>query len=84
MARGWESKSVESQIETAQNSQSDRSQELSTENRMLEREKQGLLLSRAYIQQQLQSSSNTRYTETLRRALEEINARLGNFQSKVG
>lgn len=76
MARGWESKSVESQMESARESHGDGSQELSKNEKILAREKQNLLLSRAYIQQQMKASANTRYSETLRRALEEIERKL--------
>jgi len=76
MARGWESKSVESQMESAQGSRNGESRELSSDDKALQREKQSLLLSRAYIQQQIQSSGNTRYIETLQRALEDIEAKL--------
>jgi hypothetical protein len=83
MARGWESKSVESQMESARENYSDGSQELSTDEKTLAREKQNLLLSRAYIQQQIKASGNTRYSETLRRALEEIESKLANLQRGV-
>ena len=79
MARGWESKSVESQMESARASHSDGSQELSIDDKKLARERQNLLLSRAYIQQQISSSSNSRYTETLRRALAEIDGKLAKL-----
>lgn len=79
MARGWESKSVESQIESAQQSRETASRRRSQSDKELEREKQNLLLSRAYIRQQMDSSSNGRYTETLRQAMEEIDRKLGEL-----
>lgn len=79
MARGWESKSVESQMDSAQESRKIEPQRLSTGDKKLERERQNLLLSRAYVQQQLESSTNTRYAETLRKALEEIDRKLADL-----
>jgi hypothetical protein len=80
MARGWESKSIESQMESARESHTDGPQELSINDKKLARERQNLLLSRAYIGQQMRSSSNSRYTESLRRALEEIDGKLAKLQ----
>lgn len=76
MARGWESKSVESQMESAGEARNLQPQELAKDDKKVERERQNLLLSRAYILQQMQSSANSRYTETLRKALEEIDGKL--------
>jgi hypothetical protein len=79
MARGWESKSVESQIDGAQQSRHAEPRQLSNDDKELEREKQNLLLSRAYICQQMESSANGRYTETLRKSLEEIDRKLAEL-----
>lgn len=79
MARGWESKSVESQIDSAQQSRNAEPRQLSKDDRELEREKQNLLLSRAYIRQQMESSANGRYTETLRKSMEEIERKLAEL-----
>lgn len=84
MARGWESKSVESQVESAQ---SDGDRRNHTENdgnsanqKNIERERQGLLLSRAYLLNRIESSTNDRYTESLRQALAEIDQKLGQLK----
>ncbi len=77
MARGWESKSVESQIESSDHKPTAPGQELSPEERNRERQHQTLLLSRAYVLQQIDSSTNDRYTASLRRALQEIEEKLG-------
>jgi hypothetical protein len=42
----------------------------------LERERQGLMLSRAYVLKQIESSSNERYTQSLRQALEDIDQKI--------
>jgi ribosomal protein L20 len=79
MARGWESKQVEAQIESAREAQHVGSAERSTDGQQRERERQTLLLSRAYIQRQIESSANSRYTEALNKALEEIDRKLATL-----
>ena len=80
MARGWESKSVESQIESAekrlaatQSQKADKSKEDGA------RERQGLVLSRAYVLHQIESSSNERYIESLRKALADLDQKLAQL-----
>jgi len=80
MARGWESKSVESQIESAENrTAGTQSQKSDTNEKNGERERQGLLLSRAYVLHQIESSSNERYTESLRKALSDLDQKLAEL-----
>ena len=81
MARGWESKQVESQMEDGREKQPVTGDAKSAD-KEAEREKQNLLLSRSYIQHQIESSSNNRYTESLNKALEEIERKLAGFSSK--
>ncbi len=80
MARGWESKSVESQIESAKDGGSQSSLGPATESaKKTARERQGLLLSRAYVLHQIEASSNERYTESLRQALRDIDDKLAQL-----
>ena len=80
MARGWESKSVESQMESAQDGASQSSRQAATEDaKKAQRERQGLLLSRTYVLRQIESSSNERYTQSLRQALSEIERKLARL-----
>jgi hypothetical protein len=81
MARGWESKSIESQIESAREDQSQQGAERSEKEKLVIREQQNLLLSRSYVQRQLDSASNERYAHSLRQALAEIDQKLSNLQS---
>lgn len=83
MARGWESKSVESQIESAnsQNGQSPAGNGAEEGQKKIERERQGLLLSRAYILQRIESSTSERYTASLRQALAEIDLKLAQLKT---
>jgi ribosomal protein L20 len=79
MARGWESKQVEAQIESARETQRGPSDERSAAGQQRQREKQTLLLSRACIQHRIESSGNSRYTESLNKALEEIDRKLAEL-----
>ena len=80
MARGWESKSVESQIESAQSRPAEQPQErASKEAKDGAREREGLVLSRAYVLHQIESSSNDRYTASLRKALAELDRKIAQL-----
>jgi hypothetical protein len=81
MARGWESKSVEAQMDSAREAKGTGQNELSKDEKKLERERQKLLLSRKYIQHQMESSSNSRYTDSLRTAMQEIDHKLSELAS---
>jgi len=82
MARGWESKSVESQMESASNDKGGSAPQLSPDEKNRKREQQSLLLSRAYLMQKINSSTSSRYTESLQEALKEIDARLAAINSR--
>jgi hypothetical protein len=80
MARGWESKSVESQMESALNDAGQPSPGPASESaKKIQRERQGLLLSRAYVLRQMESSSNERYTQSLRQALSDLDRKLAEL-----
>ncbi|MFZ0706733.1 MAG: hypothetical protein WAM71_14090 [Candidatus Korobacteraceae bacterium] len=81
MARGWESKSVEAQIEDDKSTSPDQTflKQVSPEEVHRKSRKANLHLSRQRILQQLESSTNERYTEMLRRSLEELDGQLGSF-----
>jgi len=76
MARGWESKSVESQQEEAGQTQVPDRARLTPEQQLLQRQKEGLMLSRKHILEQLNATQNPRYQELLRNSLAELDARL--------
>jgi hypothetical protein len=77
MARGWESKAVESQIESAQaeNSRSRRVQ-LSPEQLSRQRERESIELSRTRVLQDLASAVNPKYRELLQKSLQYLNEKL--------
>jgi hypothetical protein len=74
MARGWESKAVEAQIEAAaeQPGNGRNPPEAADTNR----KKESLLLSRKRVVQQLENSSNPRYKQMMEAALAELDAQL--------
>src|SRR5215472_1624903 len=80
MARGWESKSVESQMESAKDEPAANPRQPLTENdKRIQRERQNLVLSRSYVLRQIESSSNERYTESLRTALSDIDKKIAEL-----
>ena len=78
MARGWESKSVEAQIEDNKSNSSNQGSKPSLSQEEIHRKSQraNLQLSRQRILQQLESSTNERYSEMLRHSLAELDAQL--------
>ncbi|HXN18085.1 MAG TPA: hypothetical protein VN875_07135 [Candidatus Binatus sp.] len=83
MARGWESKAVEGQVQEFESKES-RTQKLQLSREQLEirRQIEILLLSRARVEKELQSSENPRYREQLNSALKDLDARLAKLESK--
>jgi len=77
MARGWESKSVEAQMEESAAPTPAKSKAQITPEELRRRQKKAdLMLSRRRIEQQLAESTNERYSELLARTLEELNAQI--------
>jgi len=79
MARGWESKSIESQQDLARDEQNSHRQPLSEQGKKALREREGLLLSRARVIKQMEASTNERYTKVLREALKELEQKLASL-----
>lgn len=75
MARGWESKSVEQQQEEASSAKI-RATHLSPEEAAARTRRQGLLLSRQRVLQQLEAASNPRHRQMLEAALADLDAQL--------
>jgi hypothetical protein len=84
MARGWESKSVEDQVQQSESeasapvkeSKDKQKRQLTAAQIEAHRRREVLILSRVRVQQSLKASSNPRYTEQLNRALADIEAQL--------
>ena len=78
MARGWESKSVEAQIDMAEtrNSSAKSKTTMKTADLELVRKRETLLLSRTRVMRELDSAQNPRYKGMLNKALADLNAQL--------
>jgi hypothetical protein len=80
MARGWESKAVEAQIEESTYKPSTyQDSNISPQERQVFIKKQDLLLSRKRIVQQIDESSSERYSDLLRRTLADLDAQISDF-----
>ena len=81
MARGWESKSVESQIESAESRRAEAAAvRLSNEEIGRRRERESLQLSRTRVQRDLASVTNPRYRESLEAALRHLDEKIAGLQ----
>jgi len=82
MARGWESKSVEAQQEQAAEKTTLRPR-LTLEEQEQQRQREGILLSRKRLVEQLSSAQNPRYQKLLKDALRELDERLASIPSTI-
>ena len=81
MARGWESKSVEAQIESAASKKpAHRETKLSPEQIQTTRDRENLELSRTRVQRELAGSTNPRYQEILRKGLADLEAKITQLE----
>ena len=82
MARGWESKSVEEQIDMAEPRRRKRIVPVKpqpVDAFDLIRKRESLLLSRTRVMQELNSAQNPRYRELLGKALADLDANLAKL-----
>jgi hypothetical protein len=81
MARGWESKAVEGQVQEFESKESrTQKRQLSQDQKEIRRKIEILLLSRARVEKELQSSENPRYREQLNRALIDLDAQIAKLK----
>lgn len=82
MARGWESKSVEAQIEESTSSTpvSERPAQSAQEVQAKMR-KAALMLSRRRVMQELKNGANDRYSELLQRTLVDLDSQIAQASS---
>jgi len=81
MARGWESKSVESQIESAETQvRSLFDDQIPAEELELLRKRESLNLSRTRVIRELETSKNPRYRNLMEKALADLNSELGRLE----
>ena len=82
MARGWESKSVEAQIDMAQAERAvPQRKKLTPKTLEVLRKKEGILLSRTRVVRELETAQNPRYKVVLIKALADLDAQLSSFAS---
>jgi hypothetical protein len=81
MARGWESKSVEAQIESAAGKEpAHRNPELTPAQIQLARDRENLELSLTRVTRELATSTNPRYQQILRKALADLEEKLTRLE----
>jgi hypothetical protein len=78
VARGWESKSIESQQEDAR-SPAELKRRLTPEETANQSRKEGLTLSRTRVLEQLNSATNPRYREILEQALTVLDEQIAQL-----
>jgi hypothetical protein len=76
MARGWESKSIEQQQEERSEQRKTARAPLSPERQQRNRKREGLLLSRERLSQQLQAAGNPRHRHMLEQSIAELDRQL--------
>ncbi len=77
MARGWESKSVESQMESVEERRkSSQAARLSAEQIARQRERESIELSRTRVLQDLASATSPRYRELLQKSLKFLDEKI--------
>jgi hypothetical protein len=80
MARGWESKSIEQQQEEMSERTKAASKPISTADRLRNQKREGLLLSRRRLTQQLQATTNLRHRQMLEQAIAELDRQLASIE----
>ncbi len=76
MARGWDSKAVEEQIEAAQTEKQSSGEPNSAADAARKRERQNVELARKRLLHRLEAADNPAYQKLLRDSLAELDARL--------
>lgn len=79
MARGWESKSVEQQQAEMSDQPKTGRPAVSPEERERDRKRQGLVLSRKWLAQQLERASHLRHRQMLEQAIADLDRQLSLF-----
>lgn len=79
MARGWESKAVEEQQAESTEARSPGKLLLTPEQKVKLQKKEGLLLNRRRIVEQLESATHPQYRTMLQGALAELDRKLANL-----
>jgi len=84
MAKGWESKAVEDQVQETQEAsktpKDNRRKPLTPQQMEAHRRKSVLLLSRKRVEKDLNASQNARYKEQLAKALADLDAQISALE----
>lgn len=81
MARGWESKAVEGQVEEFHKKEDDNAKKrLSPAQTEIKRQREVLKLSRVHLERQLNGARDGRYREQLTRALSDLDAQIAKLK----
>ena len=80
MARGWESKSIESQIESAEARKATRAAKPDPAAAERTQKRASLLLSRTRVLHDIETARNPRYRETLTAALHHLDDKLSELE----
>jgi hypothetical protein len=80
MARGWESKSVEQQQEERSAPRSTLRAPIPLDEQQRNRTREGLLLSRKRLAQQLQAAGNPRHRQMLEQAIAELDSQVSSLK----
>lgn len=84
MARGWESKSVEEQMDAAETRKAAATQPKRSETQLrIQWERESIELSRGRILRELEAARHPRHREQLSQALSFLDERLSKLQSEV-
>ena len=84
MARGWDSKAVESQIEAAAaRSEQSKVTQMHAAEITLQRERESLELSRTRVLQDLEKATNPRYQDILKQSLMFLEEKLAALDTPV-
>lgn len=76
MARGWESKAVEAQIEALDRDRKPEGVRLTIEQLEILRQRETLALSRKRVQREIDTTQNPRYARMLKKALTDLDRRI--------
>jgi len=80
MARGWESKAVEQQMDTTESKEAESEiPQLTPEEQQRLRERESLELSRARVQQELSAATHPHYRTSLQAALGYLEEKIAMF-----
>jgi hypothetical protein len=79
VARGWESKAVEQQIQSARERSAERHPRLTPEQLEIERKRDSLQLQRTRVLNQIEACTDPRYRKTLESGLEFLDRQLAEL-----